>query len=457
MSFLGNNLVLPFRTDTAEDNVTLELYRPKGSPSSPAAEDSRDISTFDPRNDTYTVESSSSNNNSIAGSRGAEYEPPLDPALPRGPPATDQSIVPQLLIDHYVSMIDPSRAQTVDSEIARHCAFSLPAVALTLGRYNWPLLRDTYEALATDMQWKVRRTLASSIHELGVILGRETSGRDLIPIFNGFLKDLDEVRQGLLKHLADFMELLEPDRRREYLPKLTEFLKMDNERNWRFRQELAEQLELLIPLFSPSEVEEHISPIAMVLVHDKVSAVRETITRVLAAILLALVRSEKPQLASGLLRCVTESLARETLWVHRQTFASLCLRLYEVGAVDEAGFCSELLPELLGLASDPVPNVRLVVARTLQAIVAASPSSARDISVNPHAERLAEVEKALEEDQDVDVRYIYTGEPEGGGGGGGGEGAAHEAEAEAEGVDYEDTGAAIAASTMFLSPLVRLD
>ena len=49
-----------------------------------------------------------------------------DLALPRGPPQTKQSIVPQLLIDHYVSMIDPSRAQTVDNDIARHCAFSLP-------------------------------------------------------------------------------------------------------------------------------------------------------------------------------------------------------------------------------------------------------------------------------------------------------------------------------------------
>ena len=137
-----------------------------------------------------------------------------DLALPRGPPQTKQSIVPQLLIDHYVSMIDPSRAQTVDHEIARHCAFSLPvililftvffkrhilhvsfwqAVALTLGRANWPLLRETYESLANDMQWKVRRTVASSIHELGVILGEEIAAEDLVPIFDGFIKDLDEV------------------------------------------------------------------------------------------------------------------------------------------------------------------------------------------------------------------------------------------------------------------------
>merc|ERR1712051_274958 len=129
-----------------------------------------------------------------------------DPALPRGPPATLQSIVPQLLVDHFVSMTDPSRAQTVDSEIAHHCAFSLPAVALTIGRNNWPLLRETYDVLASDMQWKVRRTLASSIHELGVILGQDAVVSDLIPIFNGFLKDLDEARIDLLKHLSDFLK-----------------------------------------------------------------------------------------------------------------------------------------------------------------------------------------------------------------------------------------------------------
>ena len=88
----------------------------------------------------------------------------------------------------------------------RHCAFSLPAVALTLGRANWPLLKvifeifipsilsqETYESLANDMQWKVRRTLANSIHELAVILGPEVASQDLVPIFNGFIKDLDEV------------------------------------------------------------------------------------------------------------------------------------------------------------------------------------------------------------------------------------------------------------------------
>lgn len=51
-------------------------------------------------------------------------------------------------------MTDPARAQTVDTEIAKHCAYSLPGVALTLGRQNWHCLKDTYETLASDVQVK---------------------------------------------------------------------------------------------------------------------------------------------------------------------------------------------------------------------------------------------------------------------------------------------------------------
>jgi hypothetical protein len=58
------------------------------------------------------------------------------------------------------------------------------------------------------LQWKVRHTVASSIHELAVILGEDLATEDLVPVFSGFMKDLDEVRIGALKHLADFLKVL---------------------------------------------------------------------------------------------------------------------------------------------------------------------------------------------------------------------------------------------------------
>jgi len=49
-------------------------------------------------------------------------------------------------------MTDPSRAQTVDSDIMYHCAYSLPAVAFTLGRRNWPYLSQLFSTLASSLQ-----------------------------------------------------------------------------------------------------------------------------------------------------------------------------------------------------------------------------------------------------------------------------------------------------------------
>lgn len=65
-----------------------------------------------------------------------------------------QDIVPQPLIDHFVSMCDPVNAVSTDTDLPHHCAFSLPAVAYTLGPTHWDLLRDTYTTLASDKKVK---------------------------------------------------------------------------------------------------------------------------------------------------------------------------------------------------------------------------------------------------------------------------------------------------------------
>lgn len=37
-----------------------------------------------------------------------------------------------------------SQTEFHESELARHCAYSLPGVALTLGRQNWKCLKAIY-------------------------------------------------------------------------------------------------------------------------------------------------------------------------------------------------------------------------------------------------------------------------------------------------------------------------
>ncbi|XP_059088658.1 serine/threonine-protein phosphatase 4 regulatory subunit 1-like isoform X1 [Tigriopus californicus] len=374
---------------------TLDLFRPVSTDSS-----SSNQSTFDPKwNQSY---------GEGEGVNPQDYPP--DPALPKYPPATIQSIVPQSLIDHYVSMIDPSRAQTVDTDISRHCAYSLPAVALTLGRANWPLLRSPYIALASDMQWKVRRTLASSIHEMGVILGKEIAATDLIPIFDGFLKDLDEVRIGLLKHLADFLQLLNPVDRDKYLKKLGDFRKMDNERNWRFRQELTYQLEKLTPCFSAPQVLEFITPVAYRLCTDRVASVRSGAASVVAVIIKHIDESPERYLSIRVVANIVEDLAERRVWTYRQTFVNICYQIHQIKALDAQNFNQNILPYLLDLSEDRVPNVRLAVSRTLSIISKESPDFLSIQTPNKfNWVKFQTVEKNLKNDSDVDVRFFFGG------------------------------------------------
>uniref|UniRef100_A0AAQ5YI91 WW-binding domain-containing protein n=1 Tax=Amphiprion ocellaris TaxID=80972 RepID=A0AAQ5YI91_AMPOC len=277
-----------------------------------------------------------------------------------------QNVIPQQLLDQYLSMTDPARAQTVDTEIAKHCAFSLPGVALTLGRQNWHCLKDTYETLATDVQWKVRRTLAFSIHELAVILGDQLTAADLVPIFNGFLKDLDEVRIGVLKHLYDFLKLLHADKRREYLYQLQEFMVTDNSRNWRFRYELAEQLILIIELYSHYDVYDYLRQIALTLCSDKVSEVRWISYKLVVEILQKLYASGADDLGLNFINELTVRFCHCPKWVGRQAFAFICQAIVEEDCMPMEQFSQHLLPSLLSLSSDPVANVRVLVAKALR-------------------------------------------------------------------------------------------
>ncbi|XP_069047720.1 serine/threonine-protein phosphatase 4 regulatory subunit 1 isoform X2 [Lepisosteus oculatus] len=315
-----------------------------------------------------------------------------------------QDVVPQALLDQYLSMTDPSRAQTVDTEIAKHCAYSLPGVALTLGRQNWHCLRDTYETLASDMQWKVRRTLAFSIHELAVILGDQLTAADLVPIFNSFLKDLDEVRIGVLKHLYDFLKLLHQEKRREYLYQLQEFLVTDNSRNWRFRAELAEQLVLLLELYGGKDVYDYLRPLAFNLCTDRVSSVRWISYKLVSEIIRKL-SSDVTLLADFMVELV-DKFCHSPKWSGRQAFAFICQLVIEDECVSMEQFSEYLLPPLLQLVSDPVPNVRVLLAKTLRQTLLEKEYFVQ--SANSHQEALEQTLVALQMDLDKDVKYFAS-------------------------------------------------
>ncbi|XP_035228671.1 serine/threonine-protein phosphatase 4 regulatory subunit 1-like isoform X3 [Stegodyphus dumicola] len=335
------------------------------------------------------------------------------------PPSTkqlsvkDQDIVPPDLLSRYLNMTDATWAQTIDAEIARHCAYSLPAVALTLGRRFWPCLKEAFDALSSDLQgfimmWKVRRTVASSMHQLAVILGPDITSRDLLPVFSRFITDLDEVRVGILQHMYEFLKVLRPEERRGFLPSLPEFLVSSsdadsNEKNWRFRLILAEQLVLVADLFEPEDVREHLVPLTLTLIRDKICEVRRAAVRVMAAVMKRMSQSPTPVLTKAVLTELAEKFVQAPKWLHRQLYVYICQEFVVKNSLPPDQFAEDALPQLLYLCWDRVPNVRIAIARCLAVYI--WPLDTFSNPDSPHRDLLLQTIHTLQCDSDADVRF----------------------------------------------------
>jgi serine/threonine-protein phosphatase 4 regulatory subunit 1 len=77
-----------------------------------------------------------------------------------------------------------------------------------------------FENLIKDNRWKVRRTLSFSLHELARMLGPEIAEKELMPVLFGFMKDVPDVREGVMQNLPKFILTLSEDKREQFVEKV---------------------------------------------------------------------------------------------------------------------------------------------------------------------------------------------------------------------------------------------
>ncbi|KAI7849453.1 armadillo-type protein [Circinella umbellata] len=301
--------------------------------------------------------------------------------------------VPEPLLEFFLSLGPSASANQMyklETDRAIICAYNFPAVVLTAGADYWDShLKDTYLNLTKDYQIKVRRTFAYSLHEIARIIGPERTERDLVQIFALYLMDLDDVKQGVLEHLAEFLGTLAVSSRNEYIPILAEV--WDGVMtNWRLRDILAGQLRDIALLFDAARVVEHILPLAIRACQDEFAAVRVTGVESFPIILDIVKRAvdedgenlsqaeqdnednadNRREFALALLNHVMEKLdefVRSNSYRGRLIFVQICRVLLEAG-ICAADFASFFLPRLVPLADDPVVNVRIATSRTIRTI-----------------------------------------------------------------------------------------
>lgn len=319
----------------------------------------------------------------------------------------DQEVVPDELIEMYLSMVDRNKVESIDSDLPFYCAFSFPAVLQTLGASNWSLLKPTFDLLSSDMQWKIRRVLAHSIHEMARILGQEKAVSELLNVVDEYaMKDIDDVKLGILTHLAEFFEILPIDVRQDCFPYILQgLLDTENERNWRYRDLLSEQLILLCDQYDCQFIAEHISPVAVKLAHDRVAQVRETSSRLIGIILQKFDHSQ-PRSCAELLSQLRKHFACSDRWLLRLLYVKQCDMFLQEKRVNPSVFAVECIPSLISLSRDEVPNIRMAVGKLLHQTL----SNTDYFSVNRHfSNKIHSTIQTLQNDSDRDVRYFSGG------------------------------------------------
>lgn len=262
------------------------------------------------------------------------------------------------------------QSENGDMDYSEACAFSFPAVAQVVGRERWDELGETYGALLKDVKWKVRKSLAYSLHEIALIVGKEITESDLVSAFELLLRDLDEVRLGIVQNADVFLGVVGRETR-EGLVLLLCNVPLESE-NWRLRNVVAQHLGSVALLLDPANSIALRTVINLVvrLLDDSVMEVRRSIYHSAAILLKHLADVGLENVLCGYSQTLVQIADRHS-FRGRLMFAYLAEEVEKLGATDLVE--KYFLNGLLKLANDHVGNVRFAVMTVVRRTFLANP------------------------------------------------------------------------------------
>ncbi|XP_054724717.1 serine/threonine-protein phosphatase 4 regulatory subunit 1-like [Uloborus diversus] len=271
--------------------------------------------------------------------------------------AESQDIIPPVLLDLYLKLCHKR-------EFEEHCARSFPAVAYTVGKKHWFIVRDACVHFLYSGA-TIRKIMATSFHELVMIVDQEIFNKDLLPFFKEFLVDCDEVRDKVVEHLSDIVQHGGDSARIAFSTAMKSGTLECCGRNWRFEFTLAKQLSSIIMLFDTKEVSRIYLPFALDLLKNKISVIRHAAVELLAIILKHLLTDKATlDFVARTLHNLVENYKNAQKWNRRQLYVDFSEQIAIKQSLSMDMYVEKIVPHLLALARDSVPNVRLSVARS---------------------------------------------------------------------------------------------
>ncbi len=255
------------------------------------------------------------------------------------------------------------------------------------------------QRIVTDSSEGARAALAGGINAVATILGRSDTVTHLLPMLLLLLRDeTSEVRLGVISNLAAINEVVGIDLLAQSL--LPAIIDLSEDSKWRVRLAIIEYIPRLAEQLGKEFFDEKLSELCMNWLADEVYSVR----RAAADNVRKLVDSFGEEWATERIVPHVEKLKDNINYLQRMT-GLYCIQTLISSCMSGEGVKQHLLPVLLDMEKDKVPNVRFTVARTLSALFLRLKSDAGAQGSSPEweSEVVASLRRLIK-DEDRDVR-----------------------------------------------------
>lgn len=253
------------------------------------------------------------------------------------------------------------------------------------------------ELLAEDVSEQVRENLATYISYMAPILGRDETVSRLQPLFVMMLRDEhSEVRLQIISHLQVINEVIGIDQlSQSLLPAISDLAK---DKQWRVSLAVIEHSPLLAEQLGVEFFNRELVSQVTGWLWDPVWAIRNAAAK--NFVKLAEVFGVE-WLETVILPHVVDYKPAAN-FLYRQT--TLMATIILIPTLTPQTLIDVVLPFILAMSEDPVPNIRFSCAKALQALATALIEKAPDRKAVIHDTIIPILEKHIE-DVDVDVRF----------------------------------------------------
>ncbi|KAJ3329701.1 protein phosphatase 2, regulatory subunit A, partial [Blyttiomyces sp. JEL0837] len=336
--------------------------------------------------------------------------------------AVGDEIIREELLMAFVHILKDNEAEVRTSASTQVPGFCVLIDQEFVLREILPCVRD----LVTDTSQHVRAALATQISGLAPILGKENTIEHLLPLFLQLLKDeASEVRLNIISKLDRVNEVIGIELLSQSL--LPAIVELAEDKQWRVRLAIIENIPLLASQLGVEFFDEKLGNLCMSWLGDCVFSIREAATTNLRKLTEVFgVEWAKQTIIPKVL-----AMGQHSNYLYRMTtIFAITVSVKEAGfllsnltivaavisnlllpppsqtlshAVNAEVLKEYIVPTISSMTTDPIPNIRFNVAKSMEQIIPLLRKADLNNLVNdPIKPSLVK----LSEDADQDVRYF---------------------------------------------------